>query len=182
VAVDVDAVRRLTRELLVAIGEDPDRDGLSATPDRVARWWAEFIDHDPGTTDTTFAVEHVDQLVVVSGLRVWSLCEHHLLPFWADVTVGYLAEDRVLGLSKFARIAHDVAHRLSVQERLVADVADQIEKVAATGSVAVTATGEHLCMTMRGVRTVGRMTTSVVRGRIRESDALRDEWLRLSTR
>jgi GTP cyclohydrolase IA len=182
VAADFDRIPGLIRDLLVAIGEDPDRDGLADTPDRVARWWREFVDHDPGTTDTTFAVEHVDQLVVVSGLRVWSLCEHHLLPFWADVTVGYLADARVLGLSKFARIAHDHAHRLQVQERLVAGVADDVEKIAGTPSVAVVATGEHLCMTMRGVRTVGTMTTSVIRGNIRDSDALRDEWLRLSAR
>lgn len=181
-AVDLQAVEQATRDLLVAIGEDPTRDGLADTPARVSRWWSEFIDHHPGKTDTTFQVEHVDQLVVVSGLRVWSLCEHHLLPFWADVAVGYLAADRVLGLSKFARIANQAAHRLGVQERLVANIADEVERVAATQSVAVTATGEHLCMTMRGVKIPGKMTTSIVRGRLREDDKMRDEWLRLSSR
>ena len=105
--------------LLRSIGEDPDREGLKETPARFARFWDEFMNHQPGNTGTTFEPVTVDQVVVVSGIRVYSLCEHHLIPFWVDLTIGYIATNRVLGLSKFARIAHQFAHRLQIQERLV---------------------------------------------------------------
>src|SRR5262245_13700030 len=95
----------LGRELLVALGEDPDREGLQGTPRRWADWWREFIEYDPGNTETTFSSVSTDQLVCVSGMRVFSLCEHHLLPMWCDVSIGYVPGDKVLGLSKFARIA-----------------------------------------------------------------------------
>lgn len=150
-------------ELLHAIGEDPEREGLAETPARVARWWAEFIDYDPGKTDTSFTSIQVDQMVAVSGVRVWSLCEHHLLPFWADLTIGYITTDTVIGLSKMARIAHAAAHGLNLQEKLVETVATDLEKIVGP-DVAVLATGEHLCMTMRGIRTPALMHTSILRG------------------
>jgi GTP cyclohydrolase I len=168
------------RALLHAIGEDPDRPGLLDTPRRFADMWREFIEYRPGSIDTTFESVATDQLVVVSGMRVWSLCEHHLLPFWCDVSVGYLTGPQVLGLSKFARIAHQVAHRLQLQEQLSQQVADALIEATGTDDVAVLATGEHLCMTMRGIKTPARMTSSVMRGRFRESVALRDEFLKLS--
>jgi GTP cyclohydrolase IA len=166
--------------LLLAIGEDPDREGLCDTPRRFADWWAEFIDHDPGRTDTAFEAAEADQMVVVSGLKVWSLCEHHLLPFWCDVAIGYVAADRILGLSKFARVARRAAHRLQVQERLTKDIADEISRLTGTPDVAVLARGEHLCLTMRGVRTPAVMTSSVMRGAFREDPAARSEFLRLA--
>ena len=116
--VDYSRLLELGRELLIAIGEDPDREGLLDTPRRWADWWREFIEYDPGTTETTFQSTTADQMVCVSGMRVFSLCEHHLLPMWCDVSIGYIAGERVLGLSKFARIAHQFAHQLQIQERL----------------------------------------------------------------
>jgi GTP cyclohydrolase I len=174
-------LERIGRELLEAIGEDPNRAGLVDTPARWARWWGEFTDHDPGRVGTAF--EHVtsDDLVVVSGMAVWSLCEHHLLPFSATIAVGYLPNGHVLGLSKFGRIAHAAAHRLQVQERLVAEIADQVEKLTYVPDVAVVARGEHLCMTMRGIRTPATMTSSVMRGRFRELPELRAEFLSLTS-
>jgi GTP cyclohydrolase I len=115
--VDYPRLLALGRELLLAIGEDPERDGLRETPRRWADAWREFIEYDPGTTETTFASVASDHLVCVSGMRVWSICQHHLLPIWADISIGFIATDRILGLSKFARITQKYAHQL--QERSV---------------------------------------------------------------
>lgn len=179
-AVDTARVEALARELLDAIGEDPDRDGLADTPARFARWWSEFIDYQPGTLDTAFTVEQADEVVVVRGITVWSLCEHHLLPFRATVTVGYLPAGRVLGLSKLGRIAHAHAHRLQVQERMTADIADHVQKLADTADVAVIVHGEHLCMSMRGIRTTAQMRTSVMRGVFRDKPEARAEFTALA--
>ena len=140
-----------------------------------------FIDYDAGSLNTTFEAVAVDQLVVLSGIRVYSLCEHHLLPFWCDVSIGYLTADRVLGASKFARIAHDCAHRLQLQERLVDDIANAVQLEVATDDLAVLARGTHLCMLMRGIRTPATMTTSVMRGAFREDPAMRAELLRIES-
>jgi GTP cyclohydrolase I len=131
-AEDMDTIEVATRALLVAIGENPDRPGLKDTPKRVANAWREFATYDAGNADTTFVSASIDQMVVVSGMRVWSMCEHHLMPFWCDVSIGYIAIDRVLGLSKFGRIAERCAHRLTMQERLVTDIA--VDVMAATKS------------------------------------------------
>jgi len=176
---DADPLADLCRSLLVEIGENPDREGLADTPRRWAAWWREFTDYDPGTVSTAFASVASDQLVVVGGMRVWSLCEHHLLPFNAEISIAYVPADRVLGLSKFGRIAQDHAHRLQVQERLCAGIADDIAELCGTEDVAVVARGEHLCMTMRGIRTPARMTTSVMRGVFRTKPEARAEALGL---
>jgi GTP cyclohydrolase IA len=167
------------RELLEAIGEDTTRPGIADTPRRFADWWMEFLNYDAGRVDTTFESVLADQLVTVNGIRVWSLCEHHLLPFWCDVSIGYIATDRVLGLSKFARIAQKHAHRLQLQEQLVRDIADDIQAVTGTANVAVYAKGEHLCMSMRGVKSPAMMTSSVMRGSFRDDNSARSEFLRI---
>lgn len=174
------AIAGAVHYVLRLLGEDPHRDGLRGTPERVARWWWEFLHHDAGNTDTTFEHVTTDQMVVVRGLHVWSLCEHHMLPFGCDISVGYIADGRVLGLSKFARLAHKVAHRLQVQERLVEELAQEIRDRVGVPDVAVVAAGEHLCMTMRGVRTRGTMVSSSMHGSFRDSVATREEFLRLS--
>src|SRR5438876_8986277 len=120
-----------------------------------------------------------DQLVCVSGIRVASLCEHHLLPFWCDVSIGYIPDEKVLGLSKFARIAHQFAHRLQLQERLGQQIADEIIRIIGTQNVAVVLKGKHLCMTARGIRMPGRMTSSVMRGIFGTQSEMRMEFLRL---
>ena len=162
--IDYPRLLALGRELLFAIGEDPEREGLRETPRRWADAWREFMEYDPGTTETTFASSSIDQIVCVSGLRVWSLCEHHLLPFWCDVSIGYIPDEKVLGLSKFARIAHQCAHRLQLQELLGQQIAEEISRITRTENVAVVLKGEHLCMTARGIRTPGLMTSSTMRG------------------
>jgi GTP cyclohydrolase I len=169
----------LGRELLIAIGEDPEREGLQETPRRWADAWREFIEYDPGTTETTFSSVASDQLVCVSGIRVASLCEHHLLPFWCEVSIGYIPNNKVLGLSKFARIAHQFAHRLQLQERLGQQIADEITRITGTENVAVVLKGDHYCMAARGIRTPGRMTSSVLRGVFRTESQTRMEFLRL---
>lgn len=142
--------------------------------------WRDFAQYDPGSVGTTFESVEADQMVVVSGMRVWSFCEHHLLPFWCDVSVGYIAAGRVLGLSKFARVAHKYAHRLQVQERLTQQVADEVSRLTGSPDVAVLAEGRHLCMEMRGVRTPALMTSSVMRGAFRNAPEARAEFLRLA--
>ena len=177
--VDYPRLLALGRELLLAIGEDPDREGLRETPRRWADAWREFIEYDPGTTETTFASVASDQLVCVSGIRVASLCEHHLLPFWCNVSIGYIPNAKVLGLSKFARIAQQFAHRLQLQERLSEQIADEISRITGTQNVAVVLKGKHYCMTARGIRMPGRMTSSVMRGVFRTESQTRMEFLRL---
>ena len=177
--VDYPRLLALGHELLLAIGEDPEREGLRETPRRWADSWREFIEYDPGTTETTFSSTTSDQLVSVSGIRVASLCEHHLLPFWCDVSIGYIPDEKVLGLSKFARIAHQFAHRLQLQEQLGQQIANEITRITGTMNVAVVLKGEHLCMTARGIRTPGRMTSSIMRGVFRTESETRMEFLRL---
>lgn len=178
-AVDKARLEELFTEVLLALGEDPTRDGLKDTPARISRFWAEFVDYDPGNTNTVFESVTADQMVVVSGIRVWSLCEHHLLPFWCDISIGYITEDKVLGLSKFARVAHQYAHKLQLQERLVQDIADAITEKAGTKDVAVLGQGVHLCMAMRGIRTPAMMTSSVMKGAFRLDPQTRREFLDL---
>ncbi|GER90816.1 hypothetical protein KDW_49780 [Dictyobacter vulcani] len=177
--VDYPRLLELGRELLVALGENPDREGLDGTPRRWADWWREFIEYDPGKTETTFSSDATDQIVCVSGMRVFSLCEHHLLPMWCDVAIGYIPTDKVLGLSKFARIAHQFAHQLQIQERLGQQIADEVSRITGTNHVAVIVKGEHLCMSARGIRTPGVMTTSVMRGTFRNDRDLRKEFMQM---
>jgi GTP cyclohydrolase I len=173
-------LRMLCHELLTVIGEDPDRPGLQDTPKRFAKYWQEFIGYDPGTIDTTFDTVTVDQMVVVSGIRVWSLCEHHLLPFWCDIAVGYITKDRVIGLSKIPRICHKYAHQLQVQERLVDDIATEVSGVTNSPSVTVIAKGVHTCMSMRGIKSDGVMVSSVMRGKFKDHHETRMEFLELA--
>jgi GTP cyclohydrolase IA len=177
--VDYPQLLVLGRELLIAIGEDPESEGLRETPRRWADAWREFMEYDPGTTETTFSSVATDQLVCVSGMRVASLCEHHLLPFWCDVSIGYIPNVKVLGLSKFARIAQQCAHRLQLQERLGQQIADEITRITGTQDVAVVLKGDHHCMTARGIRMPGRMISSVMRGVFRTEGQTRMEFLRL---
>lgn len=176
--IDYDRVKSLTAELLKALGEDPTREGLVETPRRIADFWREFIEYDTGKIDTTFdAVKH-NQMVAVTGMRVWSMCEHHMLPFWCDVSIAYIAEDKVLGLSKFARIAHKHAHKLTLQEQLVSDIANDLKDILGTENIAVMAKGEHLCMTMRGIKTPHRMISTALSGKFHQTEQ-RMEFLRI---
>lgn len=177
--VDYAKLLEIGRELLVALGENPDREGLEGTPRRWAAWWREFIEYDPGNTETTFSSASVGQMVCVSGMRVSSLCEHHLMPFNCEVAIGYITGDRVLGLSKFARIAHQFAHRLQLQERMGQQIADEVSRLTGTEDVAVLLKGEHQCMSARGIRTSGLMTSTVMHGAFERDHEKRMEFLNL---
>ncbi|MEV6891151.1 GTP cyclohydrolase I FolE [Kribbella karoonensis] len=164
---------RAVRELLIAIGEDPDREGLRDTPARVARSYAEITAGlGQGAEDvltTTFALEH-DEMVLVKDIEVWSLCEHHLVPFTGVAHVGYIPsqDGRVTGLSKLARLVDVYAKRPQVQERLTTQIAESLVEILQPRGVIVVIECEHLCMTMRGVRKPGAKTiTSAVRGQLR---------------
>ncbi|MEW9515389.1 GTP cyclohydrolase I [Streptomyces tubercidicus] len=175
-----DPLEAVARQLLVEIGEDPEREGLRDTPARYARWWREFTQYEPGSVDTLFETTASGNFVGVSGISVWSLCEHHLLPFSCRFTIGYLPQEKMLGLSKFARIAHQHAHKLQSQEQLSQQIADEVERLTGSPDVAVIGRGEHLCMAMRGIRTPATMTTAVWRGALKDS-ALRSELIALTS-
>lgn len=169
---DHDRVAAAVRELLIGIGENPDRDGLQDTPDRVARAYAEmFVGLTQRPEDvlaTTFDLGH-DEFVLVKDIEVWSCCEHHLVPFTGVAHVGYIpSEDgQITGLSKLARLVDLYAKRPQVQERLTTQVADALERILHPRGVIVVFECEHLCMTMRGVRKPGSKTvTSAVRGQL----------------
>jgi GTP cyclohydrolase IA len=169
VAVDQERIAAAVREILVAIGEDPNRDGLVDTPMRVARAYAEMftgLEADPAEVlATTFDLGH-DEMVLVRDIEVWSTCEHHLLPFTGVAHVGYIpSKGRITGLSKLARLVDAFAKRPQVQERLTSQVADALVEHLGARGVIVVIECEHLCMTMRGVRKPGAKTvTSAVRG------------------
>jgi len=172
--IDQERVERAVRELLLAIGEDPDRDGLRATPARVARSYNEIFSgmrQTPGDVlTTTFEIGH-NELIMVRDIEVYSTCEHHLVPFHGVAHVGYIPgrDGRVTGLSKLARLVDVYARRPQVQERLTTQVADAlVEHLKPLGAMVVIEC-EHLCMSMRGVRRPGSRTiTSAVRGQLRD--------------
>jgi GTP cyclohydrolase I len=184
VVVDQERIAAAVREILVAIGEDPDRDGLHDTPARVARMYAETC---AGLTDdptrhlkVTFDAGH-DEMILVRDISMYSLCEHHLVPFFGKAHVAYIpnTDGRVTGLSKLARLVDGYARRPQVQERLTTQVADAIEKALAPRGVLVVLEAEHMCMAMRGIRKPGSSTvTSAVRGVFREDAAARAEAMR----
>ncbi len=180
-SVDRERVRRAVRELLSAIGEDPDREGLVRTPSRVADMYGELFDEageDPARYLTvTFGAEH-DEMVMVRDIPFASLCEHHLVPFLGKAHVAYIPnkDGRITGLSKLARVVDAVAGHLQVQERMTTQIAEAIETALVPRGVLVVIEAEHLCMSMRGVRKPGAITvTSTVRGLFRTDPRTRAE-------
>lgn len=185
-AYDHAGVEKATRDLLIAIGEDPDRPGLVDTPARVARGYAEIFGGLHKTPEevltTTFDIGH-DGLVIVKDINFNSMCEHHLLPFYGHAHVGYIPNEngRVTGLSKLARVTDVFAQRPQVQERLTGQIADAVMKILQPRGAIVILEAEHMCMSLRGVRKPGAVTTtSVVRGSLRDS-ATRSEAMTLIT-
>jgi GTP cyclohydrolase IA len=167
---NAEGVAKAIRDLLIAIGENPDRDGLKSTPDRVARSYAEIFGGLQQTAEevltTTFDLGH-DELVLVKDIELHSTCEHHLLPFHGVAHVGYLPNDsgRITGLSKLARLVDVFARRPQVQERLTTQVADSLMRILEPRGAIVVIEAEHMCMAVRGVRKPGAKTvTSAVRG------------------
>jgi GTP cyclohydrolase I len=169
-AFDLERAEAAVRELLLAVGEDPEREGLQDTPRRVARAYRELLSGmrtKPGDVLTRiFNLEH-DELVLVKDIELWSMCEHHLVPFTGVVHVGYIpnTDGQITGLSKIARLVDVFARRLQVQERLTTEIAEALVEQLHPRGVIVVVEAEHLCMTMRGVRKPGSKTvTSAVRG------------------
>ena len=185
--VDHERIERAVTEILYAIGENPERDGLLDTPARVARMYAEVCSgllEDPSPhLEKTFDVGHDhDELILVKSIPVYSLCEHHLLPFIGEAHVGYIpsANGRITGLSKLARIVDGYARRPQVQERLTTEVADSLQRILEPRGVIVVVEAEHLCMSMRGVQKPGSSTvTSAVHGVFRKDMSSRMEALRM---
>jgi GTP cyclohydrolase IA len=184
-AVDQVRIERAVREILLAIGEDPERDGLRDTPARVARAYAEQFAGMRGEPQdvltTVFDADH-DEMVLVRDIELYSTCEHHLTPFFGFAHVGYIPNEKgqITGLSKLARLVDLYARRPQVQERMTSQIADALMNVLEPSGVIVVIEAEHLCMSMRGVRKPGAKTvTSAVRGIIRESDRTRAEAMSL---
>jgi GTP cyclohydrolase IA len=186
--VDLRRAEDAVRELLIAVGEDPDREGLQDTPARVARAYQEMfagLFTDPGNVlETTFDENH-DELVLVRDVPLYSLCEHHLVPWHGTAAVGYIpgTSGRITGLSKLARVVDLYAKRPQVQERLTSQVADTVQQRLEPAGVIVVVQAEHLCMAMRGIRKPGSVTlTSAVRGIFKSDGRTRAEAMGLMTR
>jgi GTP cyclohydrolase IA len=186
--IDLAKIEHAVREILVAIGEDPDRDGLADTPARVARAYAEqfsgLSQRPEDVLGTVFDADH-DELILVRDIALYSTCEHHLVPFFGFAHVAYIPNEKgqITGLSKLARLVDIYARRPQVQERMTSQIADALMNVLEPRGVLVVIEAEHLCMSMRGVRKPGAKTvTSAVRGSIRDSDRTRAEAMSLLLR
>jgi GTP cyclohydrolase I len=183
--IDLLRIEQAVREILAAIGEDPDRDGLVETPARVARAYAEQfsgLSQDPeDVLGTVFDADH-DELILVRDIEVYSTCEHHLVPFFGRAHVAYIPNEKgqITGLSKLARLVDVYARRPQVQERMTSQIADALMRVLEPRGALVVIEAEHLCMSMRGVRKPGAKTvTSAVRGSIRDNPSTRAEAMSL---
>ena len=184
---DLPKIEHAVREILEAIGEDPDREGLQETPQRVARMYAEVfagLHRDISKDIKTFHGEGNDEMILIGDIPFYSMCEHHLLPFHGKAHVVYIPRDgKIFGLSKVARIVDTLSRKPQLQEKLTSEIADAIEKAVDARSVCVVLEAEHLCMTMRGIRKPGSKTvTSAMRGGCRSDIRTRNEALALINR
>ncbi|HXK33294.1 MAG TPA: GTP cyclohydrolase I FolE [Dehalococcoidia bacterium] len=181
--VDLARIEAAVREIILALGEDPEREGLLDTPARVARMYAELFEGlriDPRDfLKVGFDAGH-EEMVILRDIPFYSICEHHFMPFHGKAAVGYIPEGRVVGLSKIARLVEGYARRPQLQERLTSQIADALMDGLGPDGVAVVIDAEHLCMTQRGVKKPGsRMVTSATRGLFRRNDVTRAEFLSL---
>jgi len=181
--VDHARIEAAVREILVAVGEDPDREGLRDTPARVARMYAEMFSglrEDPRAHLRKFFTEKCDEVVLVRDISFNSMCEHHMLPFMGKAHIGYLPDGRVVGLSKLARVVESVARRPQVQERMTETIADLLVEELQPRGVAVVIEAVHTCMSVRGVRKPGAVcVSSAMRGRFRSNASSRAEIMTL---
>ena len=181
--IDLARIERAVREILWAVGEDPDREGLQETPSRVARMYAELLSglhSDPRQHLQKSFTEKYDEVVLVRDISFCSLCEHHLLPFMGKAHIGYVPDGKVVGLSKLARVVEDVARRPQVQERMTEVIADLLVEELNAKGVAVVVEATHTCMTTRGVRRPGSVcVTSAMKGLFRSNVSSRAEIMQL---
>ena len=181
--IDKDKIREAARLMLEGIGEDPDREGLSETPERIARMYEEIFS-GMGTDGSeelskVFRV-NTDEIVLEKDITFYSMCEHHMLPFFGKVHVAYIPDGRVAGLSKLARTVEIYSRRLQLQERMTGQIADAIMEFLAPQGVMVVAEAEHMCMTMRGVKKPGSKTvTLAIRGVFAEDSRLQEQFFRM---
>jgi len=181
-SIDIESTRKIVFDLLKAIGEDPEREGLKNTPYRVARMYTELLsgytaDPEKIINGALFNINY-DEMVIVRDIEFYSMCEHHMLPFIGRAHVAYLPAGKVIGLSKIPRIVDMYARRLQVQERMTRQIADLIQATLEPQGVAVVVEGMHLCSMMRGVKKHdARMTTSAMHGAFRKNSATRQEFL-----
>jgi GTP cyclohydrolase IA len=180
-SVDLDSAADGVHQMLTALGIDVEAEGLRETPLRVAKAYAELLTPQPFTATTFPNDEGYDELVVARTIPFHSLCEHHLIPFVGVAHVAYLPGSRIVGLSKLARVVEHFARRLQLQERMTVQIADWLEQELSPRGVGVVLDAEHFCMTLRGVQKPGaRTTTSALRGRVREDERTRAEFLALT--
>jgi GTP cyclohydrolase IA len=179
-AVDKEAIKASVIQLLKAVGEDPNREGLADTPRRIAELYEEILQghfQDPRDVLQVGFEENHQEMVIVRDIAFYSLCEHHLLPFHGTFHIGYIPRGRVVGISKLARLVDGFARRLQLQERLTSQIADTLMEELQPAGVAVMGSAEHLCMTMRGVKKPGtKVVTSANRGVFRDSEPTRLEF------
>ncbi|MBP7052441.1 MAG: GTP cyclohydrolase I FolE [Phycisphaerae bacterium] len=182
-AIDAERIRKAVEEILLAVGEDPGREGLRKTPERVARMYAELLGgtfEDPHIHLQSVFTEKYDEIVLLRDIPFYSICEHHLLPFIGKAHVAYLPTGQVLGVSKLARIVDNFSHRLQAQERLTGQIADFLMENLKPQGVAVVLQASHGCMTIRGIRKPGSMmVTSALRGIFKRDARSRSEVLSL---
>ena len=184
--IDQEKIKEAARLIIDAIGEDPEREGLLATPDRIGRMYEEIMagyDQDPGDVlSTVFTVEE-NNPVVEKDITFYSMCEHHMLPFFGKAHIAYIPDGKVVGISKLARCVEIYARRLQIQEHMTAQIADAIMDVLSPKGVLVVLEAEHTCMTMRGVKKPGSKTITVAsRGVFENDDVLTDRFLNLLTK
>jgi GTP cyclohydrolase I len=181
--VDQQSIQEAVRRILIAVGEDPDREGLLETPDRVARMYAELLGgmrEDPGDHLQKFFSQKYDEMVLVKDIKFSSMCEHHMLPFMGVVHIGYLPKGRVIGLSKLARVVDVVSRKLQVQERMTEEIAELLMTELDANGVAVVVSAVHMCMAIRGVRQpASSCVTSAMLGNFKTQQPTRAEFLSL---
>jgi GTP cyclohydrolase IA len=177
-----EVIKAAVRDILTAVGEDADRQGLLRTPERIAKMYDEILvgyrtDPVKLVNDALFDVEY-DEMIVVKDIEFFSMCEHHMLPFFGRAHVAYIPRDKVIGLSKIPRIVDMFARRLQVQERMTQEIADMVEQILQPQGVAVVVEGSHMCSMMRGVeKEHARMVTSAMRGAFKENQITRNEFM-----
>ena len=181
--IDQDRIKRAVHEILIAIGEDPSREGIKETPRRIAEMYAEVFSgmkEDPREVLSVGFEEGHNEMVILKDIPFYSMCEHHLLPFYGMAHIGYIPNGRVVGASKLGRVVEILAKRPQLQERLTTQIADTIVEALQPQGVAVVIEAEHMCMTMRGVKQPGsNIVTSAMRGSFRTRAVTRAEFLSL---
>ncbi len=173
--IDKEKIKKAVRMILEAIGEDPDREGLRDTPQRVADMFEELLEGYYREEEETAQFTERSDLIVVGPIRFYSLCEHHLLPFFGYVYVAYIPKGKVIGISKIIKVVNKYSRRLQLQERMTEQIADELSKLTGSDDVLVLVRGRHMCIEMRGVKAQSRVTTLAIRGEFIKNFNLRAE-------